>query len=554
MTKEEIRELVAATPAVQKSVLRWIYEVANKLPKGHLLAIDNQGDAIKVVSTCKFAEELFQTEMFVFHNERNNALVVKHLGALSVPEHLVADIKLVTGITELPPVKSDIWVQNQNKEKSQTQKRQNMDNQCNNPFTIKELYGIPQNLYVTNPGANASIYAEPAPGPEGFGLASIEDYQHSLSLPKNPITCILGNGAQYYELNDTDTEANLDTEMLTGIAPNVDACFYIMEIGNGWMYEFGREIFATPDAPLVVSMSYGWNEVDSCDNISEGYYFIGNCTAYHIPNSQVYVNLTNVEFMKLGLLGHTMIAASGDGGTAGTHGTLNNCETMGPIFPAASPYVLTVGATSVEPSLNETQRRNTDVPQPPLCTDSFYECECTTSTNEQVAVSNDTAEFDTGGGFSVYTSQPSYQTQAVQAYLKSGVLLPPSMYFNGNNRGFPDVAGIGENVCLLNPGQSCELVAGTSASTPLWAGIITLLNNDRIGAGKKPLGFVNQVIYNMFYANSQQYFNNQFEWGNNPGGCPTNMGFNAKAGYWTPLTGCGSPKFAAIRKYVASLP
>jgi len=301
-------------------------------------------------------------------------------------------------------------------------------------------------------------------------------------------------------------------------------------------------------------MSYGWNEVDSCDNITAGITFVGNCTFYNIPNSETYVNMTNTEFMKLGLLGHTLLAASGDGGTAGTHGSLNDCQSMGPIFPAASPFVLTVGATSVEPSLNETQRVHYGAGAPPICTDSFYQCQCSTSTNEQVAVSNDTAEFDTGGGFSVYSAQPAFQAKAVQAYLTSGVLLPPAKYFNGNNRGFPDVAGIGENVCLLNPGQSCELVAGTSASTPLWGGIITLLNNDRLAAGKKPLGYINQIIYNMFYADSTMYFNNGFAWGNNPGGCPTNMGFNAKAGHWTPLTGCGSPKFAAIRTYVAALP
>jgi len=225
---------------------------------------------------------------------------------------------------------------------------------------------------------------------------------------------------------------------------------------------------------------------------------------------------------------------------------------MGPIFPAASPYVLTVGGTSIEESPGPVS--NDRAGAPPLCTDSFYECSCSTSQNEQPALANDTASFDTGGGFSVYSPQPSYQTAAVQAYLKSGVVLPPSMYFNGNNRGFPDVAGVAENVCLLDPGQPCNFVGGTSASTPLWSGLLTLLNNDRFTAGKKPLGFFNQVVYNMFAADSEKYFNNKFPYGNNPGGCPTNMGYNAKSGYWTPLTGCGSPNFAMIREYVAGLP
>jgi tripeptidyl-peptidase I len=98
------------------------------------------------------------------------------------------------------------------------------------------------------------------------------------------------------------------------------------------------------------------------------------------------------------------------------------------------------------------------------------------------------------------------------------------------------------------------LVGGTSAAAPLWAGIIAHLNNDRFIAGKTPLGFFNQIAYNMFYQSSSQYFNNGFSQGNNNGGCPQSMGFNAQAGQWTPITGLGSPKFDQIRKYVAGLP
>jgi subtilase family serine protease len=557
MTREEISELVNPPVAVQKAVLRWIHSVASTMPEDQVIDVDNQGEAIVVKATVAFVEKLFRTEMYLFHNERNNAIMAKHLGSLSIPVDLVDHIKLVTGITELPPIKNtDLWYQNRPKkvEQDNLATRQTPDNECNVPYTIKNLYNVPNNLYVTNANSNASIYAEPSAGsPEGFGLGSIEDYQHALGIPKNPITCIVGNGVQYYIQNDTDLEANLDTEMLTGMAPNTKTCFYIMETGQGWMYEFTRQIFKTVGAPLVVSMSYGWNEVDSCDNLTAGYDFIGNCTYYHIPNSEQYVNLTNINFQKLGALGHTLVAASGDGGTAGTHGTLDNCATQGPIFPAASPYVLTVGATSVEETAGPSLWKE-KAGAPAICTDSFYECDCSTSNNEQPALANNTAGFDTGGGFSVFSAQPSYQAAAVQAYLKSGVVLPPAKYFNGNNRGFPDVAGVGEQVCLLDPGSSCNFVGGTSASTPLWGALMVLLNQDRLNAGKAPLGFFNQVVYQMFAADSEKYFNNKFESGNNPGGCPSDMGFNAKSGFWTPLTGCGSPNFATIREYVATLP
>jgi len=317
------------------------------------------------------------------------------------------------------------------------------------------------------------------------------------------------------------------------------------------MYDFTQNIFNTPNAPLVVSMSYGWLEWEQCDNYTDGDTFVGNCTALHIPNSAGYVARVNTEFMKLGLIGHTIVAASGDDGTAGNHGSPNGCTKIAPIFPAASPYLLAVGATSVEPSSVDKANAGT----PPVCSNSQYQCACSTSKNEQPAQQNNTAGFDTGGGFSDYTPMPSYQQQAVSAYLKSGVPLPPSTYkWNPQGRGYPDVGAVGENFCVVDPGQPCSLAAGTSASAPLWASLITLLNNDRLNAGKTPLGFVNTIIYDMFDLDSQKYFNNQWGPSSNGGECGWDFGFKTKPGFWSPVVGCGSPKFDQIRAYVQALP
>eukprot|EP01118_Nematostelium_gracile_P016437 TRINITY_DN680_c0_g1_i3.p1 TRINITY_DN680_c0_g1~~TRINITY_DN680_c0_g1_i3.p1 ORF type:complete len:644 (-),score=177.21 TRINITY_DN680_c0_g1_i3:41-1699(-) len=552
MTREEIMQLIEPSQDVQMETLKWIKKVASSVGPQHVPEIDHQRDAIVVKSTSFFAETLFKTEMHVFVNERNNMATINHMGPLSVPTVLTSHITMVTGITELPPVSLKA-------KKSPVVKRQTGDNQCNVPYTIKELYSVPQNLFITQNQSQIGIYAEPSLNvTEEFGLGSVEYYQAALGLPRNPITCILGNGVEFYSPgdDDDDTEANLDTEMATGMAPNAFTCFFIMEQGDGWMYDFTRELFSTPNAPLVISMSYGWNEDMQCDTTVDGQPldFVGNCTALHLPNSQAYVNLTNSMFMKLGLLGHTILASSGDGGVAGNHGTMNNCLTQAAIFPTASPYVLSVGATSVEASSQDDLIFD-DAVVPPICQpNNNYSCVCTTSTNEQPALSTNSAGFDTGGGFSIYDPQPSYQQKAVQAYLNSGVTLPASIYFNKNNRGYPDVSAVGDNICLLDPDSQCNDVGGTSASTPIWAGLVAHLNNDRFAAGKTSLGFINQAIYDMFNKGPKQYFNNGFSSGNNNGGCPASMGFNSQAFQWTPLTGVGSPKFDQIRKYFAALP
>jgi len=554
MTRGQVTELISPTRAVQRQVLNWIYDGASTLGSHHLIQVENRGDAIVVKATVKLVEKLLSTKMYLFHNDRKNWVMAKHLGPISVPMHLSEHIEMITGITELPPSRLPfIWDRDDFKEK--TAAKQNADNQCNVPYTIKTQYNVDLSLTVTNPNANASIYAEGSQGsPEGFGLGSDKYWEQANGIPNNPITCILGNGASNFVPNDTDDEALLDTQMITGMAVGAKTCFYIMDAGSGWMYEFGNQIFITPNAPLVVSMSYGWVEFEQCINETDGTYFLGNCTYLHIPDSKVYVNRTNVEFMKLGSLGHTLLAASGDDGVCGTHGSPNGCTAQGPIFPAASPYVVTVGATSIEQSTS-TSGKNDLAGSPPICSGQQYQCECTTSTNEQIGSQDNTAGFDTGGGFSVYSPQPAYQTQAVQAYLKSGVQLPSSSVgWNPNNRGFPDIGAIGENFCCLDPGSSCELLAGTSASCPLIASLVTLLNNDRLNAGKSPLGFFNPIIYDMFDSNPSKYFSNQFTQQTNGGECGTQFGFYSQPGFWSPLVGCGSPKFDQIKAYVDALP
>jgi len=292
-------------------------------------------------------------------------------------------------------------------------------------------------------------------------------------------------------------------------------------------------------------------EFEQCYNATLQLSGLGNCSFLHIPNSQVYVNRTNVEFMKLGLIGTSVLVASGDDGTVGGHNSWDNCLLMGPIFPASSPYVTTCGATSVEPSSEQAK----DAPaQPPICTNAQYACTCSTSSVQQPATSNNTAGFDTGGGFSWTLPQPAYQAEAVQAYIKSGVVLPSKTLWNPLMRGYPDIAAVGGQICVVDPNTACSFTGGTSAAAPQISALVSLLNNDRLNAGKKSLGFMNPLLYKMFAASSSKYFYNGFNDGNNGGECGNALGFFVNPGYWTPLTGLGTPNFDAIRAYVAGLP
>lgn len=220
--------------------------------------------------------------------------------------------------------------------------------------------------------------------------------------------------------------------------------------------------------------------------------------------------------MKLGLQGISVILASGDNGVGGPAGddSSNGClgsagQIFSPDFPATCPYITTVGATFLPPN------------------GSVYK-------DQETAVTR----FASGGGFSNIYPIPSYQASAVSTYFSTSD--PPYAYYSSVNnnsfganggvynrlgRGYPDVSAIGDNVLIFNEGAP-TLIGGTSAAAPAWGAILTRINEERLGAGKTTVGFVNPVLY----ANAGVL--HDITQGSNPG-CGTD-GFAVAEG-WDPV-------------------
>lgn len=93
-----------------------------------------------------------------------------------------------------------------------------------------------------------------------------------------------------------------------------------------------------------------------------------------------------------------------------------------------------------------------------------------------------------------------YQAEAVAAFKNRSAAegkLPEAFLWNQTGRGYPDVAALGgqRSPYCVSAGNHFEPVSGTSASTPVVAGIVARLNGLRLAAGKPPLGFLNPFIY-----------------------------------------------------------
>jgi len=326
---------------------------------------------------------------------------------------------------------------------------------------------------------------------QSFSQNDLEQFQGVFGLPFHPVDTVKNgymNDSQCFHHPDSCTEANLDVQYILAVAPHTPTLYWY-DTDNGEFSNWLQVVSDDPDTPLSISISYGIEEQ-----------FI----------NQGIMNTFNDLAKQLAVVGVTIVAASGDDGAPGYSARNgNNCKYM-PIFPASSPYVVAVGGT-MGPE---------------------------TSTEEITCSSATGSEITTGGGFSQLASSSlaSYQTSAVASFVsKKQSEYNKITYVPG--RGYPDVS-IVANKYLIQVGTNAFGVSGTSASAPVFAGYVSLVNAGRLAAGKSALGWLNPALYQL---NSTVY--RDITKGDNYNTalasvrCP--QGFSAVEG-WDPVTGLGA--------------
>ena len=183
-----------------------------------------------------------------------------------------------------------------------------------------------------------------------------------------------------------------------------------------------------------------------------------------------------------------------------------SCEFQLPVFPTASPYVVSVGGE---------MWKNGDSSKPITWTGFGG---------------------GSGGGFSWSFPMPSYQKDAVQNYLNAeSSSLPPSSSFNASGRAYPDISAIG--------------VDGTSQSCPIMAGIFSLVIDSRLNGGLGRLGFLGPRIWKVATSYPGEAFEDISE-GNS--GLSCGNGFASSSKSWDPNTGFGRPIWSGLLKHFAS--
>uniref|UniRef100_UPI00398EA833 tripeptidyl-peptidase 1 n=1 Tax=Pristiophorus japonicus TaxID=55135 RepID=UPI00398EA833 len=292
-------------------------------------------------------------------------------------------------------------------------------------------------------------------------------------------------------------EASLDVEYIMSTGANITTWVF-SNVGRhesqepflDWMILLSN----MSSIPWVHSVSYGDDE----DSLSVAY-----------------LKRINNELMKAGVRGLTILFASGDDG-AGCREVRKGINIFRPSFPASSPYVTTVGGTSFK---------------------------------NPFQITSEVTDYISGGGFSNVFKMPDYQAAAVKSYLKRMKSLPPDTYYNARGRAYPDVAALSDNYWVVSNLIPIPFVSGTSASTPVFGGILALINDHRFQKGLPALGFINPLLYKLQENGTSGAFFDVTT------GChlgcldekSEGRGFCASQS-WDPVTGWGTPNYPELLK------
>ena len=509
-SKDMISKLVTPNNIYRKPVLNW-------LAFSNLTIVNDNGDSLYVKGNLNSIEKALNVKMLQYKSKYN--ILYRSIIPYEIPFYLEKYIVFIEGIS------NPIYKKGVVKQISKSKSHIDVDDNSAGKESIYEKYNITNNLVNYY---NSSICSIEYQGQSGFS-------QDDLQLNQQLNNHMLSNISHIVGINTyPDMESQLDMQMMGNniLTSNTDIWFWDE---TNWLYSLAVNMSSADIIPDIISMSWGWREDEQCTVI--------NCTNI---TSQTYIHRVNIEYIKLGLRGISIVTASGDAGAPGrTNEGCMNDSSVNAIYPGASPWVTSVGGTFI---VANNQTRNWETP---LCKDNG----CFTGTEERVTNYNYVG-WTSGGGFSKYTNRSTYgwQVRAVNDYLSSGVPLPSE--FAKHGRAYPDVSMVGHS-CPVIIKSALFGVDGTSCSSPLFATVISILNEYQLGRGKRKLGFASPLLYAMYYSNFSVF--NDITQGNNScteykccdvrddGG--SDFGYLASDGY-DPVYGLGTPNVQRMKEWL----
>lgn len=511
LTLDEVHNLTSQ-PILAQQVVDYIDA---SIPKTNSLDIEitRGGGFVRAQLAVADAEKLLNTHYYKYNSKIGPSRNILRATKYTVPQDIAEQIQFVGYVNQFPSVVHPLIQSGRIREVRKNNKLRSKvitladaaSTGATTLTTINRAYNIDSNT-ITNTASTAGVFEDT----QNFSPKDLAQFETKYGIPSQTIATVVGQNdpLQCFINRDSCGEASLDIQYLVAVAQGAPQTFYAVDPNDqqpflDWLIQLDQDT----NAPWVNSVSYGQDEsAVAADELAR----------------------FETEIQKLGVRGITVVVASGDDGVASQR-VRQDASLCGfsPSYPATSPFVTAVGATQ-GPELGKAE----------------------------VAESSATGGLITsGGGFSRSYPAPAYQQASVAAFL-AGSNIPPLDQFTSTGRGYPDVSLLGHNYQVIIGGRVAT-VSGTSASAPVFAGLIALINSARFDAGKKSLGFVNPALYQLA-ASQPAIFNDIVQGENrcaagasNPNCCT--FGFTATQG-WDAVTGLGSINFVKLKAALLALP
>lgn len=323
LTKEEVQQ-TTTNPDSRDAVLSYLHN------KGAIVSHKTtSGDYVKATAPISLWENIFNTKFSRFTQTRKNGELDELIRAdnYSVPLELDCHLESVLNTVQVPYRMTRNLHAPERMKSVKTEANGQLDPFWGyaTPAKIKAYYSI--GASQGNKKSAQGVYS--AVG-QYFSPSDLRSFQTSFGLPLQELAKSIGGYSSDIKCVETPmncAEGNLDVQyMMATSAGSPTTYWYSDQSFSEWL----MDVAAATSPPLVISISYAADEASV---------------------SQSELIAFSTEAIKLGAMGVTLVAASGDDGAVSDSVRDYGDSKCGyaAMFPASNPYVLSVGATSVSP-------------------------------------------------------------------------------------------------------------------------------------------------------------------------------------------------------------
>lgn len=507
------------------STLQSKWGAKSSVRKGVVNAFKSQGVTAKIdvthlratatVSIGK-AQKMFGTKWAVYHTSTGNQLVALPVNTPKLPKGIKGNVDVVAGMRLIVNHASASSFDGGTPTRTGTVGPSCLD--TTDPAAVASSDGLFPNQILTaygiaqlqagglrGQGARLAIVGE-APTPS----SDVTQFRNCFGAQGTSLKIHNGSGIQPI------LESSLDAMVVSMVAPQLDRFdLWVDPIDEnsddadvlGFLKLVAAPLQATVNGtplPHVISVSYG------------------ECESKVSPYSESRT-LVERELSAAAALGITVVVAAGDtGSSACARGVkpskLTSADKKPQVsWPASSPYVLAVGGT------NLTLNPDNSIASTGPWNDTTYPAPFKATAGG-------------GGGQSTFVSRPWWQP--AQSFANSSKRMVPDVAaFADESPGYAIVCSSGVQGCPKGQQQGIAFVGGTSAATPLVAGMIALWNQQAKQQGLPRPGFVPPMIYATAKSNPGAFID--ITQGTNAlfGGscCPARPGYDLATGLGSPM-------------------